>query len=260
MKLATRDSETLGRNSNRRRTLDPNQDSSSSTGRESLNQFVRRLYGEETCKQYQQLDNFRKQKAHLLATLAFLSRCRDTNIVPAFLRQKQILQSAQAKRIYARTEKAFLRERIHYTRHSLARTDEKLLGLHLTEQQDWDKMDAISHSNMRNQLDRFKVQQIRKYEKFQRRQSPQTASIDHERLVVNLTDRVLAEDEKSVLSKGGNFAITPRHIPVEDIISSTEAAIRHLPDEAAEEIRMATANILRRANPPKSKLVWYYGT
>ncbi|CAH2009615.1 unnamed protein product [Acanthoscelides obtectus] len=77
-------------------------------------------------------------------------------------------------------------------------------------------MDAISHSNMRNQLDRFKEQQISKYEKFQRRQSPQRASIDHERLVVNLSDRVLAEDEISVLSKRGNFAITPRHIPVED--------------------------------------------
>ncbi|XP_060527544.1 uncharacterized protein LOC132702783 [Cylas formicarius] len=220
---------------------------------------IQRLYGEETCKQYQRLDKIRKQKAHLLATLAFLCRCRDTNIIPAFLRQKRILQSVKANRIYVRTEKAFLRERIHHTRHSLAKTDEELLGLHLTlgnkiEQQNWDRMDAISHSNMRNELDRTKEQQIRKYEKFAKKQAPKTASLDSERLVVNMTDRVLTEVERAVLTKGGNFAITPRHIPIEEIISSTEAAIKNLPDQNAEEIRIETANILRKAKPPKTNL------
>lgn len=168
-KLATRASETSGINPDRRRPLDPKEDHiSSTTGRESLNQFVRRLYGEATCKQYQRLDKIRKQKAHLLTTLAFLCHCRDTNIIPAFLRQKRTLKSAQANRIYTRTEKPVLHERIHNTRRSLAKTDEELHKLHLilsnsTAPQDWDRMDAISYSSMRNELERTRDQQVQKY-------------------------------------------------------------------------------------------------
>ncbi|XP_060516509.1 uncharacterized protein LOC132695977 [Cylas formicarius] len=191
---------------------------------------------EEKCKQYQRLEKIRKQKAHLFAALAFLCRCRDPNIIPAFLRQKQILQSAKANRIYVRTEKAFLREQIHHTRRSLAKTDKDLLDLRLTlsnkiEQQNWIRMDAISHSNMRNELDRTKEQQIRKYEKFRKKQAPKTANLDR-----------------------GNFAITPRHIPIEEIISSTEAAIKNQSDQDAEEIRIETANIFRRVKLPKTNL------
>ncbi|GJQ65587.1 hypothetical protein Trydic_g7685 [Trypoxylus dichotomus] len=50
----------------------------------------------------------------------------------------------------------------------------------------------------------------------------------------------------------GNFAITPKNLPVEDIIANVESSIRGLTVDAAEEIRRDTSRILQHAKPSKS--------
>lgn len=72
-----------------------------------------------------------------------------------------------------RTENTLLRERIHHTRHTLAKTNH-VLGLRLTlsnkiKKQDEDPMDAVSYSIFRNQLDLTKKQQIKKHKRFQKK-------------------------------------------------------------------------------------------
>ena len=64
----------------------------------------------------------------------------------------------------------------------------------------------------------------------------------------------LSPEETSVLAKGGNFAVTPNKIHVEDIIANVESALYHLPEEKAEEIRGEVTRILRKAKPPKSNI------
>lgn len=78
--------------------------------------------------------------------------------------------------------------------------------------------------------------------------------MDTTRTVINLSNRVLSQEEVSVLAKGGNYAVTPQEVPTEDIISNLEAAIRYLPDEKAQELRTETARILQKAKPPKRNL------
>ncbi|KAJ4437924.1 hypothetical protein ANN_13863 [Periplaneta americana] len=58
----------------------------------------------------------------------------------------------------------------------------------------------------------------------------------------------------AVLAKGGNFAVTPRVLPFEDIIANVESGIRGVSMDKAEEIRRETARILQRAQPSKSNL------
>ena len=50
---------------------------------------------------------------------------------------------------------------------------------------------------------------------------------DLDRWVKNYSDRNLSDDERAVLAKGLNFAVTPTKLPVVDIITSTETAIRN---------------------------------
>lgn len=73
-------------------------------------------------------------------------------------------------------------------------------------------------------------------------------------MVVNLSERELTTDEKSALVKGGNYAVTPKQIRTEDTMSNIETAIRALPEEAVDTIRMETSRILRIANIPKHNL------
>jgi len=74
--------------------------------------------------------------------------------------------------------------------------------------------------------------------------------------IVNLTQKELSADEQSVLSKGGDFAIVPAKLPVEEIIENVKSGIRSLPIHTAEHIRAETSRILQRAKPPKDNLTF----
>ena len=73
-------------------------------------------------------------------------------------------------------------------------------------------------------------------------------------MVINLSDKKLSTEEQNVLAKGGNYAVTPKEIPKEQIIANIETAIRSLPEEQAVTIRTETSCILRKAKPPKRNL------
>ncbi|GLG94701.1 Uncharacterized protein GBIM_01855 [Gryllus bimaculatus] len=74
--------------------------------------------------------------------------------------------------------------------------------------------------------------------------------LDIGRVVVNLSRHQLTQEETTVLAKGGNVAIIPTNLPVEDIIASIEPVIRKLQPDVAEEIRRDSARILQHSKPP----------
>ncbi|MCY6525048.1 hypothetical protein, partial [Actinobacillus pleuropneumoniae] len=71
---------------------------------------------------------------------------------------------------------------------------------------------------------------------------------------INLSDFTLDHAAESILKKGLNFAITPNKIPVEEVISNIEVAIKNLDIEKSEEIRQDIVKILRTAKPPTSNI------
>lgn len=59
----------------------------------------------------------------------------------------------------------------------------------------------------------------------QKRQGCDTEDVD--KWVKNLSDRQLTETEKNILAQGLNFAVTPGQIPLVELITATETAIRN---------------------------------
>ena len=78
----------------------------------------------------------------------------------------------------------------------------------------------------------------------------QSTPINKDNWVVNLSNKPLSSDERSILEKGPKFAPTPRKIPTKDIVAEVEAAIVRLPDDTKDAIRTSTASILHRASLP----------
>lgn len=72
--------------------------------------------------------------------------------------------------------------------------------------------------------------------------------------VINLSDFLLNHATESTLRKGLNFAITLNKIPVEEVISNIEVAIKNLDIAKSEEIRQDITKILRTSKPPPSKI------
>ncbi|XP_076396721.1 uncharacterized protein LOC143265924 [Megachile rotundata] len=115
----------------------------------------------------------------------------------------------------------------------------------------WDKVDRLSYEQA------LKVRNIRtqkQKEKFTKLHKPKTQVEPLKDTVKNLTDLPLTPDTLSVLAKGHKFAITPKSIPTEEIISQVENAIHNLPTEQANEIRRLTTNTLKSAKAPTSNL------
>lgn len=53
---------------------------------------------------------------------------------------------------------------------------------------------------------------------------------------------------------GLDYAITPRNIPVENIVTGAESAVRGLSQDNAESVRIETARILKMAKPSASNM------
>uniref|UniRef100_A0A3P9B4B1 Metalloendopeptidase n=1 Tax=Maylandia zebra TaxID=106582 RepID=A0A3P9B4B1_9CICH len=83
-----------------------------------------------------------------------------------------------------------------------------------------------------------------------------TPEVSQEKWVKNFSDRNLTETEKRVIAKGLNFAISPQQLPIVDLITATESAIRinKLSQTEAEQIRMKVSATLSSAKVLPSNL------
>ena len=79
-------------------------------------------------------------------------------------------------------------------------------------------------------------------------------NINTDRWVINLSDRTIDNNERSVLRKGLNYAVTPTKLPIADIIAGTEAVAKHLPDTEAAELRSDVVRTVKRARLPKPNI------
>ena len=98
-----------------------------------------------------------------------------------------------------------------------------------------------------------KTRQKRKFEVLVQRNDPRPQT--KARWIVNLSSKTLSDDQKRVLSHGMNFAPAPRKIPVPEIVSTVESALRRTNQPiAAAEARLRIFNLLARHNTPPSNL------
>ena len=66
--------------------------------------------------------------------------------------------------------------------------------------------------------------------------------------VISLSNQKLDEGIYSLLQKGLNYAVTPQILPIEDLLTGVEKAVRSLPAEMAEA-RQETESLNMRSNP-----------
>ena len=72
--------------------------------------------------------------------------------------------------------------------------------------------------------------------------------------VINLSSKPSNQAQRSVLAKGPNFVVTPRHPPNLEYITAIEAACTKPGQQDAEELRAEINRVLRSSHPSKSNL------
>jgi hypothetical protein len=70
----------------------------------------------------------------------------------------------------------------------------------------------------------------------------------------NLNGQKPDDGVSSLLQRGLNYAVTPRSVPIEDILAGVEKAVQSLPVEMAEESRQETARIIKSSSTPRDNV------
>ena len=86
---------------------------------------------------------------------------------------------------------------------------------------------------------------------------PRPPALDKFRLVVNMSKRVLNDDETTLLSRGLNFSVATKKIPMEEIVASTESLVRRLDKSDPGRgtlLRCTVQRCLEKANQPTPNL------
>ena len=73
-------------------------------------------------------------------------------------------------------------------------------------------------------------------------------------MVINLSSKPLTQAQMSVLAKGPNFAVTSRHPPNLEYITTIEAACTKLGQQDAEELGAEINRVPRSSHSPKPNL------
>ena len=78
------------------------------------------------------------------------------------------------------------------------------------------------------------------------------ATIDTTKWVVNLSARLLTEDEISILKKGFKFAVAPQSIPVSNMLCAVEKGLEAINDQSiADMARAKITTVIKNAKPPE---------
>ena len=83
--------------------------------------------------------------------------------------------------------------------------------------------------------------------------SPQGSSSKEEpnlKWVINLSSKPLTKAQRSVLAKGPNFVVSPKHLPNLEYITAIESACTKLSQQDAEEVRADINWVLWASHPP----------
>ena len=213
---------------------------------------------------------WRKNTATKLARhrnhLRFNLHCKHNGITPISLRLRTNVWGVQAENIIKRAERSLLGVRIGQTVGKVKKLSTKYevlkadVDLRLPRKQQ--KVQAFV---INAQMQEHRSTKERQQNKFQRLNEKKTAETQRKnnniasecmtRWVKNCSDRILADPELSILKKGLKFAITPKRLPIVDIITATESACRSLKSGDANELRAKVVNIINKHEKIKDQNV-----
>ncbi|GJQ75052.1 hypothetical protein Trydic_g9668 [Trypoxylus dichotomus] len=118
----------------------------------------------------------------------------------------------------------------------------------------WEKIDSLSTYRAETVSRLGTNREKRKLEQLQKKHQPELIGDANVRTVYNLSQKTHTKAAIKVLGKSFNFTITPKHIPVENIICGVQSALCKVEHSKAETIQKVTT-IIRKLKPPKRNII-----
>ena len=210
------------------------------------------------------MEQLTRKRARQRNHLRFNLRCRDEGIIPASLNIKTPIPTNNARKAVDRARKVLVKERIRCTSNTIKTINAEYEG----QLQRWKQLFPLTkdieslvqehlHGIHEKEFTQTKNRHIRKLERLvaKKAQQEQDNAATRKRWVHNTSSHKLTQAEHNILTRGLNYAITPRKIPHEQFILATELACERIPDQGQKaQLRNEVAGILKSAKTPTSNI------
>ena len=235
----------------------------------NLHSIIRCEYGSGGLNFVRDYENCAKKVARFRNHLRFNLHCKHHGVTPVSLRLHSTVQGKSADNILRRAERSLLGVRIGQTVRKLGNFNKDFdnFAIKIDERlpsKREEVMSFVASAQMREH-DLTKTRQQNKFkrlidsrDKIKQSKNKVNNSLANEcmsKWVKNCSDRILSDPELSVLKKGLNFAVTPRRVPVIDIVTVTESACRQLNNSDSNSLRAKVLNLLEHSNKVKDQNV-----
>ena len=216
--------------------------------------FIRNKNGNEALKLARTLEEATLNVTRFKDHLHFNHRLKDHHILPKSLQFSPPVKSREGWKIAKKAGLAYLRLRISNCHTQIKKFSQRSsqTTLRLREMISKESLDTLLHTiKQRSQLEaqRRRESHKKKLHNILPRSHTREANLK-EKWVMNISDRPLSASEHSALSLDFNFAITPKSLPVPQIVSSTESGIGQLPDAEKDLIRASVTSAINNWCPP----------
>ncbi|XP_049914604.1 uncharacterized protein LOC126398968 [Epinephelus moara] len=237
---------------------------------------VAEQFGVDTLKLVREYERMARKIADYRNHLRFNLRCRQNRLIPTSLRLCSTMKGYKVDKIMEKAQNQLLNERVRQTHFTIEGLKEKADHLlqkltSLLPEVVLGKIIDLTKKAQLSQHTKSKERQKRKSHNLQIRSNTNKTEIltwrqkthtnptqdeMQDRWIKNLSDREFTHPERGVLTKGLNFAMTSQQLPIVDLITATESAMRknNLTGTEAEQLRLKVSAALSNAMPPPSNL------
>ena len=200
-------------------------------------------YGQDRMKLVQDYDNLARKVASWKNHLCFNLHCKHHDASPMSLRLVSNVRAEKVDKILRQAERSWLGVRICQT--VIRKLDILTLKWDKLKRDVWDRLpeqwveiDAFVNTAKVQKHAEVKIHQQNKFKKVLDTKLKKTEIMNESkdtleqdcilRWIKNCSDHILSDPELSVLKKALNFAVTPKRLPMVDVVTATESACRQL--------------------------------
>ena len=168
------------------------------------------------------------------------------------------LNSRGSKRIANRTSQALLCQLIHDKRWEKAQGENEVASLKeeldelVSEQRA--RLFEWTNTAVEEVASQTKNRQEQKFERLMNEKWGYRPTLDAGKVVKNLSEHELSAEEEQALVLGFNFAVTPKQIPIADIIAPTETTAWKMDALSTDRLRAGVSEVPKGAKPQNSNL------
>ena len=182
--------------------------------RRGLHENLKLRYGSPTINIFRKLDNVNYKIGKVKEDIFFLNTCKTYNVTPNFLKFKVYSKNFNNTRTYRTWQAKLLQYEIDEQGKRLSALTQEFSALRLDFQSkvsffDFRALLTISDNNVQKKIARVKLTHIKKLKYLG---IDVSNKIDPNKVIFNLSDRVLSNDEKEVLSLGLDFGLIPKKV------------------------------------------------